>query len=127
MVGLQSLAFELLHEIVWLLSDSPPPSRSLTYYEVKALGVVRSICRFANAVAEGILFRHLVMRINFADPNSLCHSQLRDLTQGKTAACAHAKALTLYIYGGRSDGSSVVGNGELALALDTLRNVTSVM
>jgi hypothetical protein len=127
MVGLQSLAFELLHEIIWLVCDSPPPSRSLTNYEVKALGVVRNICRFTNAVAEPILFRHLVITTNFAKPNSPCYSQLRDLAQGTTSACTHAQALSLYVDGKQFDGNSVARSRKLALALETLRNVTSVM
>lgn len=128
MVGLKSLASELLHEITWLACYSPLPSRNITSYEAKALGVMRSVCRLTNAIAEPILFRHLVIRVNFADLKSPGHPQLRDLAQGKTTACTHAKALNLCTYGEEFDeaGRAGIGIGELALALGTLCNVNSV-
>jgi hypothetical protein len=129
MAGLTSLPFELLHKITWLVCDSPPPSRSLTNYEAKALGVMRSVCMLMNAVAEPMLFHHLVMTINPAGLNSPWYSQLRDLVERKTAASSHAKALTLRISHGayKEAGHAFPGIGELACALDTLCNVNSVM
>jgi hypothetical protein len=124
MVGLLSLAPELLHEIVWLVADSPPPSQSLTRYEVKVLRIMRRVCRFVNAIAEPILFRHLVMRIKFREPESPCHRQMQDLAEGKTAACTHARALTLRVDYNPFEGEPWIE--DLALALDALRNVNSV-
>jgi hypothetical protein len=129
MASLQYLAFELLQEIISLACGSPPLSRSLKQWEARALCNIRGVCKLTNAVAEPMLFYHLIISVNLADLDSLYHMQLQDLAKGSTSASAYAKALTIRIYGGKLGDNICIypDMGKLALALQSLCNVKSVM
>lgn len=129
MAGLQSLPSELLQEITSLVYGKHPSSRSLTRLEAKALCDMRSVCWLTNAIAEPILFRHLVMNINPEDLDAPCYTQMQDLMEGLTNASIHAKALTIHLSGGKSGEGKCNAPfmGTLALALEPLRDVNSVM
>jgi hypothetical protein len=133
MAGLQSLATELLQEIFSLVSGCNPSShRSFNREEAKALCDIRSICKFINAVVEPTLFRHLVMSVRPTadlESESLSYMQLRYLAAGGTTASTCAEALTIRLFGERmgEDDSFAPFMAELALALGSLHNVTSVM
>jgi hypothetical protein len=102
MPGLQSLAIELLQEIISLFSGCHPsshPSRSLNREQTKALCDIRSTCKFINTIVEPTLFRHLVMRLRpMADLESPSSTQLRDLATGSTTASTCAEALTIRLF-----------------------------
>jgi hypothetical protein len=125
MAGLQSLAVELLQEIISLVSGCKPTSERLTRTEAMALRDLRRICRFTNAVVEPMLFRHLVINLDLASGSS---PVLQDLVEGSTNAIDYAKALTIRLHGEQSDESDDIASvmAELALALGSLHNVNTV-
>jgi hypothetical protein len=128
MAGLQSLPIELLQEIISLVAcGNPLSSRRLTLREAKALCDIRCICQLTNTVAEPMLFRHLVISINAADLQSPCHTRLRDLAEGSTNASIHTQALSIHLYNDTSECDAIPYRENLALALESLPNLNSVM
>jgi hypothetical protein len=133
MDDLNSLPIELLEEITSLVCEIYPlDSRILALDEAKALCILRSVCQRVNLVAESFLFRHLVINVNSSGfESSKCVAQLQFLADGSTSVSIHAKALTIRIDGGKFDGFGFImadqNMAQLALALDSLCNVHSVM
>jgi hypothetical protein len=127
MIGLHSLAFELLEEIISLACGCYPAAQILERQEARALCIMRSVCHLTNAIAEPMFFRHLVIRISLEDRRSR-RQLLRDLAKGISNASSHARTLSIYLHDKFDNVDCVYSYlADLVAAVGSLINLTTVL
>jgi hypothetical protein len=132
MIGLHSLAFELLEEIISLVCGCYPTAQIFGRQEARALCIMRSVSRLTNAIAEPMFFRHLVIHISSEDPGSRTsrRQMLRDLAKGVSNASSHARVLSIiYLHGFNWDKIKCFDSYlvDLVSAVGSLTNLTTVL